>query len=172
MVLSLSRKAKEIKDFSKISWKKLKSRDRSIRFLALKVLDLMREKVSLTKASKIIGIDREIAKQHIRQAIYKRKGRWRAKKFDKIQREMNIYEKGRIKSIIITNSKDAFLIGKYYNDVKKALETGDERILKKYKRRIIRDAKKKKHNLETRLEKIYEIEEAKEEPEFWEIYEV
>jgi len=132
----------------------------------------MREKTSLTKASREIGLDGEIAKQHICSAIYKRKGRWRAKKFDKIQRKMNIYERGKIKSIIITNSKDASLIGQYYNDVKKALETGNEKVLKKYKKKIIKDAKGKKHILETRLERIYEIEEAKEEPEFYSIYEV
>jgi hypothetical protein len=172
MVLSLSGKIRKTKDFSKVKWTKLKPKDRFIRILSLKVLDLMREGVSLRKASKEVGIDIETVKQHIRSAIYKRRGRWRAKKIDKIQREMNIYERGRIKSIVVTNSKDASLIGKYYNDVKKALETNDERILKKYKRRVIKDAKGKKHRLETRLEKILEIEEAKEEPEFWEIYEV
>jgi hypothetical protein len=172
MVLSLSRKIRKVKDLSKVGWFKLKPRDRSIRILALKVLDLMRDKVSLTKACKEVGLNIEIVKQHIRSAIYKRKGRWRAKRFDKIQREMNIYERGRIKSIVVANSKDASLIGRYYNDVKKALETNDERILRKYKGRIIKDAKGKKHTLETRLEKIFEIEEAKEEPEFWEIYEV
>jgi hypothetical protein len=166
------KKSKKIKDFSKISWKKLKSKDRSIRILSLKVLDFMRDNISLTRASREVGLDVETAKLHIRSAIYKKRGRWRAKKFDRIQREMNIYERGKIKSIIVTNSKDASLIGKYYNDVKKALETNDERILKKYKRRVIKDAKGKKHRLETRLEKILEIEEAKEEPEFWEIYEV
>jgi hypothetical protein len=132
----------------------------------------MRDRISLTRASKEIGFDREIVKQHIKSTIYKRKRRWRAKTFDRIQRQMNIYERGIIKSIIVTNSKDASLIGKYYNDVKKALETDDESVLRKYKKRVIRDAKGKKHKLETRLEKIYEIEEAKEEPEFWEIYEV
>jgi hypothetical protein len=152
--------------------KKLKPKDRSIRILALKVLDLMRDKISLTRASREVGLDVQTVKQHIRSAIYKRKGRWKAKRFDRIQREMNIYEKGRIKSIVVTNSKDASLIGRYYNDVKKALETGNEKILRKYKRRIVKDAKGKKRRLETRLEKIFEIEEAKEEPEFWEIYEV
>jgi hypothetical protein len=132
----------------------------------------MRDRISLKRATKEIGLDTESVKQHIRSAIYKRKGRLRAKRFDKIQREMNIYEKGRIKSIVVINSRDASLIGKYYNDVKKALETNDEKILRKYKRRIVKDAKSKKHRLETRLEKIFEIEEAKEEPEFYQIYEV
>jgi len=169
MVLNLSRKTK---NFSKVSWRKLKPRDRSIRILSLKVLDLMRDKLSLTKASIEVGLERETVKQHNRSAIYKRKGKWRAKKFDRIQRGMNIYENGKIKSIVITNSKYASLIGSYYNDVKKALETNDEKILRKYKRRVVRDSKNRKHKLETRLEKIREIEEAKEEPEFYQIYEV
>lgn len=138
MVWNLSRKTRKIKDSSKMKWFRLKPKDRSIRILALKVLDLIREKISLTKASREVGLDIETVKQHIRSAIYKRKRRWKAKKFDKIQREMNIYERGKIKSIVVTNSKDASLIGKYYNDVKKALETGKEKILRKYKRRVIK----------------------------------
>jgi hypothetical protein len=158
--------------FSVWGWFELKPKDRHLRNLSLKILSEMREGKSLTRASKEIGLDREIVKQHIKSTIYKRKRRWRAREFDKIQRGMNIYERGRIKSIVVTNSKDASLIGKYYNDVKKALETGDESILRKYKKKVIRDAKGKKHKLETRLEKILEIEESKEEPEIWEIYEV
>ena len=169
MVLSLSKK---IKDFSQIGWKSLKPRERTIRNLSLKVLDLMRDKKSLTKASKEFGLERETVKQHISSAIFKRNSRWVAKKFDKIQRGMNIYTRGKIKPIVVPNSKHASLIGKYYNDVKKALETGDEKILRKYKRRVIRDSKNRKHKLETRLEKIRDIEEAKEEPEFYQIYEV
>lgn len=159
-------------DFSKISWNKLRPKDRTIRYLALNVLDLMREGKSLTKASKEISQDREFVKQHIRSAIYKRKGIYRAKRFDKIQRRMNIYERGKVKSIIVRNSKDASLIGRYYNDVKNVLGTKNEKILRKYKRRVIRDSKRRKHRLETRLEKIFDIEESKEEPEFYQIYEV
>jgi hypothetical protein len=160
----------KIKDVSKVSWKKLKNR--SMRILALKVLDLMRDKISLTKASKEVGLDKDVVKQNILSAIYRRKGVWKAKKSDRIQRGMNIYERGRIRSIIVRNSKDASLIGKYYNDVKKALETRDGKILRKYRRASIRDSKGKKHRLEIRLEKIFDIEESKEEPEFYQIYEV
>ena len=164
--------SKEIKDFSQIGWKNLKPRERTIRNLSLKVLDLMRDKKSLTKSSKEFGLERETVKQHISSAIFKRNSRWVAKKLDKIQRGMNIYTRGNIKSIVVPNSKHASLIGRYYNDVKKALETGNDSFLKKYKRRLIRDAKGKKHKLETRLDKIRDIEESKEEPEFYQIYEV
>ena len=159
-------------DKSSVKWFKLKPDEKHTRILSLKVLNEIRDGKSLIKACKELGISSKTARINLGSFIYKIKRRWRAKKFDRIQRRMNIYENGRIKSIIVTNSKDASLIGKYFNDVKKALETGDESILKKYKRRYIVDAKGKRHKLETRLEKIYEIEEAKEEPEFFEIYEV
>jgi len=159
-------------DKSGIKWIKLKPKERHIRILSLKVLNEIRDRRSLTKVCKEFGIFPRTVRTHLGTSIYKKKGRWIAKKFDRIQRQLNIYERGRIKSIIVTNSKDASLIGKYYNDVKKALETGNESILKKYKRRYIRDTKGKRHKLETRLEKIREIEEAKEDPEFYQIYKV
>lgn len=161
-----------VRDISKIAWFKLKPKNRTLRYLSLKVLDTLRGGGTLTKGSKEFGLDKETVKQNVRSAIYMRKGRWRAKKFDTIQREMNIYKSGKIKSIVVRNSKEASTIGNYYNDVKKALETGDERFLKKYKKKTIRDARGKKHKLETRLEKIRDIEEAKEDPEFYQIYEV
>lgn len=131
----------------------------------------MRERKSLTKASKEMGLDRKAVKQHVISAIYKRKGKWKAKAFDKIQRGMNIYESGKVNFVVVNNSRNSSRIGKYYNDVKKALETNDEKVLQKYERSFIIDSKGKRHKLETKLEKIKEIEEAKEEPEIYEIYE-
>jgi hypothetical protein len=157
---------------SGVKWAKLAPKDRSTRVLSLKALDFMRDGISLTKASGEVGLNTETVRQHVGPAIYKRKRRWRAKLSDRIERQMQIYTRGRVKAIVLTNSKDASVVGQYFNDVKKALETGDEQILKKYKKYEIKDSKGKKQKLETRLNKIYEIEEAKEEPEFFEIYEV
>ncbi len=164
----MSRKTKRIKDFSKVGWKKLKDKD--ARVSSLEILRLMRKGFSLTKTSEKSRLDVDIVKQHIFSAIFKRKGRWRAKKKDFIERGLTFYEDGESKTIIVSNSERASLIGRYLNDVKKALETGNDKILKKYKRRVIRDAKGKKHKLEIRLEKVREIEEAKEEPEFFAVY--
>jgi hypothetical protein len=169
MVWNLSRKSRDI---SKISWKNLKPRERTLRILSLKVLDLLRGGGTLTKASTEIGLDTITVKGHIGSAIFKRNRRYRARKSDTIQRGMNIYENGKIKSVIVTSSKTASLIGKYYNDVKKALETGNGKLLKKYKKKTFRDVKRKRHTLEARLDKILDIEEAKEDPEFYQIYEV
>lgn len=158
-------------NLSILKWSLLKPESKHQRILSLKVLSGVKEGKSLTVASREFSLNPEMVKKHIHSAIYKKKGRWVARLRDKIERQMNIYENGRIKSIVVTNSRDASIIGEYYNDVKKALATGDESLLKKYKKITIKDAKGKKHKLETNLDKIKEIEEAKEEPEFFEIYE-
>ena len=165
----MSKKIK-IKDFSKSPLSSLKKNEKSFRVVSLEILRMMRNKISLTRASKELGFDRDSVKLHIRSGIMKRHGRWIAKKFDAIERQMQIYENGKVKSIVVRNSKDASLIGKYFNDVKTALVTGEKSILRKYKRRVIVDAKGKRHKFETRLEKIFLIEESKEEPEGFEVY--
>ena len=152
-------------------WFELNPSGRHGRILSLKVLGNMRRGKSLRMASLEFGINPETAKRHIRSAIVKRHGRWIARRLDKIERCMNIYERGRIKSIRVTNSEDASIIGHYYNDVKKALETGDASVLRKYRGKILTDSEGKKHRLETKLDKIRDIEDSKEEPEFYEIYE-
>jgi hypothetical protein len=85
---------------------------------------------------------------------------------------MQIYEHGRIVSVIIKDSKAASLIGGYMNDVKKALYSGDWKPLEKYKRGVITDIKGKKHRLETRPEMIKDIELSIEDTEFIPVYDV
>lgn len=168
----LRKNHKTVTNLSKAKWAKLKPKDRWLRIRSLKVLGKMRDNVSLTKASKEVGLDFETIKQHLGRALFKRRKRWQVIKTDKIERQMQFYERGKIKSIVVTNSKDASIIGQYFNDVKKSLDTGNGETLEKYKKLELKDSKGKKHRLETRLDKIYEIEEAKEESEFREIYEV
>lgn len=132
----------------------------------------MRSGKSLTYSSKEFGLDKKTVKQHIKSAIRKKRERWVAKRTDRIERCLIINEKGQSIEIIVTNSKDASLIGEYHNAVKKFLETGDKSLLEKFKRRVIKDSKGKKHKLETNPDKLYEISEAREDEEFFEIYEV
>jgi hypothetical protein len=159
-----------IKNLSKVKWSKLKPEDKRLRILSLKVLNQMREGKSLTKSSKEFGLDKEIVKHHIKSAIRKKRERWMAKRFDRIERCLAINERGKSRKIITTNFKDASLIGEYHNAVKKFLETGDIKLLKKFKRRVIRDSKGKRHKLETKPESLYEISEMREEEEFLDIY--
>ncbi len=154
------------------SWLKLSPDEKVERIKSLEVLRLMKDGKSLTASSKSVGIRPETIKLNLHKFIYKRKRKWHAKKVENnIQRELQIYERGNVRSIIVRNSKDASLIGQYYNDVKHGLTTGDWKPLEKYKKRKIRDIKGKVHKLETNPSKIQDIELAKEEPEFFDIYE-
>ncbi|MCD6476974.1 MAG: hypothetical protein J7K26_02285 [Candidatus Aenigmarchaeota archaeon] len=159
-----------IKNLSRIAWIKLNSIQKHNRVLSLKVLDMMRAKKSLTGASRELGLDIKIVKSHIKSAIRKYRGRWRPKRFDTIQREMIINSRGKTISIIVTNSKDASLIGRYHNAVKEFLKTGDVKLLKPFKGKVIIDVYGKKHKLETNPDKLFDIAEAREDEEFYTIY--
>ena len=54
--------------------------------------------------------------------------------------------------------------------VNKALKHNDPSVLNKFKNLKIIDAEGKEHNFETDLDKLHEIAEAQEEPEFLQIY--
>lgn len=157
-------------DLSKKKWFLLTPSQKSTRILALEIKRRMKEGKSLTFASKEIGLSKIETLRYLGRAVTKKVGRWFPNTRDRIERAMKIYEKGQIKTIIVTNSDDAEYIGEYYNAVKNYLYTGDVSYLKPFKRRAIYDDKGIKHKLETRPDKIREIEEAKEDSEFFEVY--
>lgn len=160
-----------VKSLSRIAWAKLSSKQKTDRFLALDVLRMMRRGFSLTASSKDVGLSKETSLRHLGRAVFKKSGRWFPSKSNSIQREMKIYENGRIRSIIVRNSRDASLIGEYFNEVRNFVEHGDTSGLKRFRGKTIIDANGKKHTFETRPDKIREIEESKEDSEFFEIYE-
>ena len=155
---------------SERSWGALSPKEKALRVRALEVIRLMRTGHYLTAASRQVGIDPRTAKAQLRGCIYKRRGRWKAKAKDKLDRGLVIYERGRQRAIVVNKSETATMIGQYLNDVKKVLETGNIEVLEGYRKAIIVDAEGKKHKLELRLEAIKEIELAKEEVEFADIY--
>lgn len=157
---------------SRIAWTKLADKQKYQRKLALEVLRLMRGGQSLTSATKETGFSKFLSQKHLGKNIFKKHGRLIPTITDSIQRSMSFYDQteGHI-FIIVRNSKDASTIGEYFANVRKALETGDDSYLKKFKRKSIIDAHGKKHKFETDLDKIYDLEEEIEEPEFREIYE-
>jgi hypothetical protein len=130
----------------------------------------MREGKPLYTASRLRGIDARTVKAHLGRYIRKRHKRWHARRADRIERGLIVYERGNIVSIVVNDSETASIIGQYLNDVKKVLAAGDVSILKPYKKLIIRDAKRKKHKLETRLNRLKLIELKREEIEFTDVY--
>lgn len=161
-----------MKSLSRIKWKNLTSKQKSQRKLSLEVLRLMRKGYSFSSATKETGLSSYLSKKNLGRYVRKKFGRYFPTITDSIQRSMEFYDRkeGRI-FIVVKNSKDASMIGEYFSNVRQAIRTGDDSYLKKFKRKSITDTEGKKHYFETDLEKIYDIEEGIEEPEFREIYE-
>lgn len=157
-------------DLSKKGWKSLNPEQIYDRRLALDIKRLMKKGYSFTGATNEVGLGRSDAIKHLGKTIKRSGSRWAVNSYDTIQRGMIIYENGVQKGIVVTNSKDAELIGKYHNAVKQYLKTGDKSFLKSFKKLTIKDANGVKHKFETDPEKIREIEEAKEDSELFEVY--
>lgn len=164
--------AKEEISINRRSWSSLSPREKRIREKSLEVLsEVRRNKKSLTTASK----DKRISLKAVLQntnAFKKVGNRWIAKAFDRIPRVMKINENGKIVSIEINDSRIASLIGRYHNEVKKYLDTGDASELSKFKGKTIKDINGNLHVFETDSEALETINEAIEEPEFYDIYSV
>ena len=101
---------------------------------ALEALNLMRTAGwSLTKSAQSVGLTRPEALVHVRRALRRRRGRWKAKKWDRLTREMKFWdEKGAMK-VEVKDSRTAAKIGAYANAVKTYLSTGDSERLDQFR---------------------------------------
>jgi hypothetical protein len=158
-------------DQSGVAWDSLSSDEKRDRNLAFEVMRSMRKGEKFKNAVKATGIKRETAIKHLGKYLTKLRGYWRVSSTDSIQAAMVFYDRdqGYI-SIITRNSRDRSKIGKYLSAVSKALKTGNDSELRKFRNMVIIDADGQPHHFETDLGALYEIEEAQEEPEFFEIY--
>jgi hypothetical protein len=156
---------------SKRTYNILSPREKLNRNKSLKVVDEMRtDKKSLTKASKDNGISPKTVRRAINvlERIY---NKWPLGLSDKVpDKPLKIYEHGRIKHILVNRGRASSAIGQYFNAVRKYLDTGDESVLKQFKKMWIRDAKGRIHRFETRPEVIERIEESREDAEMYEVY--
>ena len=152
----------------KRSWSEITKRELNLREKSLDVLRRVRKGQSLSKASQELHTKPETVIKNT-GAFRKVKGKWIAKSQDRISRFMSIYENGKKSWIEVRDSRIASKIGKYNSAVNEFLRIGDVKVLKPF-RRPFRDAKGKPHHFETNPDKLYEIAEQLEEPEFWEIY--
>jgi len=158
-------------EFSKKHWTELSAEQKTERILSLEVARALRHNEGFKETIQRTGISKSTLLKNLGKKITKKGKKWKISKTDTIEVEMNIYEKETgMNSIVVRNSKDRRLIGQYFADVKQALRDNKAKILKKYKRTILKDANGNKHKLETDLNKIYEIQERIEEIEAQEIY--
>jgi hypothetical protein len=156
------------KPIYQIEWNKLGKRELSLRKKSLEVLGKVRKDSSLTKASKELHTSPEIVIRNT-NAFHKVRGKWIAKSYDRISRVMSIYENGKQEWVEVNDSRTASRIGKYNSAVNNFLRTGNKDVLKPFKKPF-KDIHKKLHSFETDPDKLYDIAEQQEEPEFYEIY--
>ena len=158
------------KPIYKRSWLEITKRELRFREKSLDVLRKVRNGQSLTSASKELHIKPETVIKNTR-AFKKVKRKWFAKSQDRLSRVMSIYENGKQSWIEVGDSRIASKIGKYNSAVNEFLRTGDIKVLKPFNKPF-KDTTGKVHRFETNLDKLYEIAESQEEPEFWEIYKI
>ncbi|WP_462273298.1 hypothetical protein [Methanohalophilus sp.] len=158
-------------DFSKKDWNDLSAEEKADRNLSFDLLREMRNGKNLTEATSKVGVNKQFALKHLGTYLQKKGGKWEVTRTDSIQSEMMIYteDKG-VSSIVVTNAKDRSKIGKYLSAVGKALKSGDTSLLEKFKDMKIKDANGNESRFEIDLDKLYDIRETIEEPEFLEIY--
>jgi hypothetical protein len=151
-------------------WSSLSPKEKLAREKSLEVLsDVRRSKKSLAQACNDRGVSPKIVLKNT-GAFKKMGNRWTARSYDKIPRYMRINEDGKEVSIEVNDSRIASLIGRYHNAVKKYLDNGDTADLEQFEGIAIRDAQGEEHLLETDTEALKKIAEAREEPEFYDIY--
>ncbi|NDB33196.1 MAG: DNA-binding response regulator [Nitrosopumilaceae archaeon] len=154
----------------KTEWDKLTPKQKALREKSLAVLvEARRTGKSPNRIAKKIGISFGTVQTHT-NAFKKVNGRWVAKRFDKIPRPMLISEKGKLRSISISDSRHASTLGRYHNAVKHYLNTGDVSKLKKFSKKKIRDSSGKLHTFETDPKLVQEINERIEEIAFFQVY--
>jgi|APSaa5957512535_1039671.scaffolds.fasta_scaffold58840_1 hypothetical protein len=152
------------------SWDSLTPKQKHLREQSLDVLSKSRKSnKSISKLSKEKNIPLKTVLKHT-NAYKKINNRWTPKKFDRISRVMLFNESGKEISIETRDSRIASKIGKYHSAVGEYLNTGNAKKLNKFKNKSIKDTQGNIHIFETDLEKIVEIKQRKEEPEFAEVY--
>lgn len=158
-------------DLSTKSWKTLSSQEKRDRNLAFKLLREMRNGNYLSHAVEKLGIKKDFAIKHLGTNLYKSGGKWKVTASDSLEAEMSMFVRGEgLRSIVTISSKDRSLLGKHFSLVSKALKNNDSSVLDQFKDKTIVDADGKVHYFETNLDRLYEIAEALEEPEFLELY--
>jgi hypothetical protein len=151
-------------------WGELTRIERVLREKSLGVLSKVRKGQSLSSASRELHIKPKTVIKHT-NAFKKSGRRWIAKSQDRISRIMRIYENGKQEWIEVRDSRTASKIGKYNSAVNQFLRTGNEDVLKQFKKPF-KDANGKLHYFETDPDKLYEIAVSQEEAEFYEIYKI
>lgn len=157
----------------KIPWAKLTPKQKMLRSRSLDVISALRNtKIkTFSETARDNNVSTATVLRHT-NAMKWVKRRLVVKKWDRVPRIMRVNTNGREKSIEISDSRTASVVGRYHNSVKSFLNTGDKTKLFKFRNKKVKDSKGKLHRLETDSQRIIQINERIEEPEFYEVYNV
>lgn len=115
---------------------------------AVQVTSGMRSQgLSLTQASKQVGISPQKVLQYIGSVLRKSGGRYKAKPNDRLLRVLLIPSENGLREIVVRDSQEASLIGKYWSAVEKYLRRGDASALERLQRKTVKDADGKRVRL-------------------------
>ena len=158
-------------DLSNNPWNDLSPEEKRERLLSLELLRAMRNGEHFSPKLRELGLSRDTAVKHLGLDLRKERGYWHINKTDRIEVEMMIYdrEKGHI-SIPVANSVDRTRIARYHAYVRIAMEDNKPELLRRFEYMVVTDPAGNRHQFVTDLNQLFEIKEAEEEPEFFEVY--
>lgn len=143
--------------------KEVRSRSRKVYYV------VKSGRLSLEAASRKYGLSPNRVRRSV-NGFVKRNGRWHAKKIARNEASMLIYFRGGGKYILIPDTRQASLLGRYHNAVKNYLKTHDSEVLRPFVGRTIIASDGKVYELETDPETLYSLWERRPEEEEREIY--
>jgi hypothetical protein len=99
------------------------------------------EKISLTKASQESGVSAQTVKRWAGSALQKRPGgKWAVKRSDSLLRVLMVPTPEGAREIGVAGSRQATLLGKYWNALHRYFETGDRSRLENFQGKYVTDA--------------------------------
>lgn len=115
---------------------------------AVQVTSQMRSQgLSLSQASKQVGISPRKVLRLVGSAVTKSGKRYKIKHSDRLLRVLLIPSENGLREIVVNDSQQASLIGKYWSAVEKYLARGDASALERLPRKTVKDADGKRVRL-------------------------
>jgi hypothetical protein len=119
----------------------LSEQDQDLWKNGVQVVTEVRVGASLRRASLKVGLDPRKVRQLVRPALRKRRnGRWAAKKYDRLLRILPLPSRKGLIEVATRDSRQATIVGKYWNAVDLYSNTGDASALEQFQGEHVTDA--------------------------------
>ena len=158
------------KPTSKLDWNELTPDEKGVRMTARSVyFNMKRNESSLAATAKECGISPATVLRHV-DGFKKVDGQWVVKERMVNEVPMLINSNGKSYYVLISDSRTASLIGRYLASVRNFLESGDTTYILPFLDKKIRASDGTYHVLDIRPDILYELQEQREDEEFYSIY--